>query len=186
MKLKIDREKVAELLLTTHALVSLSMADARQLVSYMLLARFEQGSSIFSDNNQDIGREYMLLVLEGEVLIETSSNGDGSAVVNMLGAGRLIGEMSLIDGEPRSATCTAQTEVEVAMLSRSDLARLMDEYPSIAARFCLAIAKKIADNVRLGNKKLLILTQVNKAMRLELDAQIKRRPQRFGGGRRLE
>lgn len=183
MKLTIDREKVVELLLTTNALVSLSMADARQLVSYMLLARFEQGSVIFTDGKQNIGSEYMLLVLEGEVLVETNSNGESSTVVNMLGAGHLIGEMGIIDGEPRSATCTAQTAVEVAMLSRSDLGRLMDEYPSIAARFCLAIAKKIADNVRLGNKKLLVLTQVNKAMRLEIDAQIKRRPQRFGSGR---
>jgi CRP/FNR family transcriptional regulator, cyclic AMP receptor protein len=183
MKLTIDREKVVELLLANNALVSMSLADARQLVSYMLLASYEQGSVIFTADKQDIGSEYMLLVLEGEVLIETNSNGESSTVVNLLSAGHLIGEMGIIDGEPRSATCTAQTAVEVAMLSRRDLGRLVDEYPSIAARFFLAIAKKIADNVRLGNKKLQVLAQVNKAMRLEIDEQIKRRPQRIGSGR---
>ncbi len=174
-----DKKKIANLLITPSALVALSMDDALLLTSYMLLARFEQGSIIFHASKQDIGSEHMLLILDGDVLIETHSNGDATTVVSILSAGHLIGEMSLIDGEPRSATCTAQTVVDVAMLSRRDLERLMLEHPSIAARFCLAMAKKLADHVRLGNQKLLMMSQVNDAMRLEIDAQIRKKSHRY-------
>jgi CRP/FNR family transcriptional regulator, cyclic AMP receptor protein len=179
MKVTINKEKIAQLLLTPNALITLSKEDALLLVGYMLLARFEQGSVIFQPDHQEVGGDYMLLVLDGDILVESHSTGDGSTVINILGAGHLIGEMALLDGEPRSATCTAQTVVEVAMLSRGDFARLMHEHPPIAARFCLAIAKKLADRVRQGNQKLLMLSQMHKAMQLELDAQVQKRSNRY-------
>jgi CRP/FNR family transcriptional regulator, cyclic AMP receptor protein len=118
-------------------------------------------------------------VINGDVLIEHDSTGDGSVVVSVLGAGNLIGEMGVIDGAPRSATCTAQTDVEAAVLSRSDLERLLIAHPQLGARFVMAIAKRLADRVRLGNQKLLMLSQVNDAMQQEIRAQTNKRPHRF-------
>ena len=44
---------------------------------------------------------------------------DDSVVVSVLASGSLIGEMGILDGEPRSATCTATTELDVVMQSLS-------------------------------------------------------------------
>jgi CRP/FNR family transcriptional regulator, cyclic AMP receptor protein len=181
MNTQTDKDKIAELLLTPDALVTLSLQDAKVLVGYMLLSKFKEGSVIFEAGKQHIASDYLLLVLEGDVLIETVSTGDGSAVMNILSEGHLIGEMGVIDGAPRSATCTAQTDVEVAMLSKTDLERLLVEEPSLAARFVLAIAKRLADRIRLGNQKLLMLTQVNQAMQAEIGVQKAKRPHRFMG-----
>lgn len=179
MNADLTKDTIAQLLLTPDALVTLSLEDAKTLVGYMLLSQFKAGTVIFRSGQQGEPSDYLLLVIEGDVLIEHDSTGDGSVVVDNLGPGHLIGEMGVIDNAPRSATCTAQTDVEVAMLSRSDLERLLYEQPQLGARFVLAIAKRLADRVRLGNQKILMLSQVNDALQQELKAQVNKRPHRL-------
>lgn len=175
----LTKDAIAQLLLTPDALVTLSLDDAKTLVGYMLLSQYKEGAVIFRAGQQGVASDYLMLVIDGDVLIEHDSTGDGSVVVSVLGAGHLIGEMGVIDGAPRSATCTAQTAVEVAMLSRTDLERLLIEHPQLGARFVMAIAKRLADRVRLGNQKILMLSQVNDAMQQEIKAQSAKRPHRF-------
>ncbi|MEN9588076.1 MAG: hypothetical protein RIT15_1651 [Pseudomonadota bacterium] len=172
-------EKIALLLLTPDALVTLSLEDAKTVAGYMTVSQLEPQTVVFQANQVDAASDYMLLVLEGEILIETLSSGDSAVVVNVLGRGHLVGEMSLLDGTPRSATCTAQTDVEVARLTRNHLEKIIEEHPVIAARLLMAIAKRLADRVRLGNHKLLMLSQVNEAMRGEMNVKSRKRPHRF-------
>lgn len=174
-----DILKIANLLLTPDALVTLSSSDAQTVARYMTVSQLKEGAIIFESNRPEIASDYMLLVLEGDVLIETQSTGDSAVVVNILSAGHLIGEMSVLDGAPRSATCTAQTDVGVAMLTGAALEQLIAEHPKIGARFVLAIAKRLADRVRQGNQRLLILNQVNQAMQQEIEVKSRKRKHRF-------
>ena len=48
-----------------------------------------------------------------------------------LGEGDFFGEISLIDGQPRSATITATDEVSTLTLGREQFQRLIDEHPSV-------------------------------------------------------
>ncbi len=90
--------------------------------------------------------------------------------MTVLGPGSLIGEMSLIDGSPRSATCVAATDVSAGRLTRDALAQLMSEQPAWAARLLLAISKRLSDHLREANRKILTFTQVSRALQQELDA----------------
>ncbi|MDI9332787.1 MAG: cyclic nucleotide-binding domain-containing protein [Cytophagales bacterium] len=170
-----NSSEIAHLLLTPDALVTLSLQDAQTVAGYMTVSKRPEGAVIFEANRVDIPNDYMLLVLSGDVLIEADSLGDNAVVVTILSVGHLIGEMSVLDGAPRSATCTAQTDVEVAMLTGAALERLLAAHPSIGARFVLAIAKRLADRVRLNNHKLLILSKVNQAMQQEIDVKSRKR-----------
>lgn len=171
-----NKDQIAQLLLAPDALLSLSLEDAKTIVGYMLLTNYKPESVIFQAN---VASDYMLLVLRGDVQIEACSTGDGTVIVDIASQGHLLGEMGVLDGSARSATCTAKTDVEVAMLSKSDLARLLTDSPSIAARFILAIAMRLADRLRLANRKLLMMNQVNTAMQEEIQTQRVRRPHRF-------
>jgi CRP-like cAMP-binding protein len=172
-------DKIAPLLLTPDALVTLSLEDAKTVAGYMTVAQLKPQTVVFQASQTEAATDYMLLVLEGEILIEALSSGDSTVVVNILGQGSLVGEMSLLDSAPRSATCTTQTLVEVALLTRDHLEQIMQEHPTIAARFLMAIAKRLADRVRLGNHKLLLLSQVNDAMSEEMSAKPLKRSHRF-------
>ena len=94
--------------------------------------------------------DYMLLVLEGDIAVENELPGlHESMVVNIMGPGHLIGEMGVLDGAPRSATCTANTNIAVAVLSRTALMRM-------------------ADRLRETTRKLKTFAQMNKALQQEL------------------
>jgi len=174
-----SKDEIARLLLTPHALMSLSLDDAKTIVGYMLLTSFNPDTVIFEAQQARTKSDYLLLVLRGDVLIETPSTGDGTVVVDVLGSGHLIGEMGVLDGSPRSATCTAKTEVDVAMLSRTDLERLLVESPQIGARFLLAIATRLADRLRISNRKLLMMSQVNQALQEEISAPMVKKSRRL-------
>lgn len=164
------QERAAHQLVTPGALVQLSLADAREVVRYMQPRRVTAGTVIFqSGEATDV--DHMLLVIDGDVTVESQASPTSEGmVVSVMGPGSLIGEMGLIDGEPRSATCTAATDLGVGLLSRAALTQLIQAQPDVAARLLLAISKRIADHLRDANRKLMTFAQVSRAMQQELDA----------------
>lgn len=164
------RERAATLLASAGALVELGAADARVIVSYMQPHRVSAGTVLMRQGER-AEKESMALILEGEVTVENeiASHGQGM-VVSVLGPGSVIGELGLIDQSARSATCTATTDLSLAVLPSDALTRLLADRPAVASRLLLAIAKHIADHLRETNRKLLAMARVGKAMQQELDA----------------
>lgn len=164
------QERAAHQLVTPGALVQLSLEDAREVVRYMQPRRIPAGTTIFRAGDATEVDD-MMLVIDGDVTVENqASPASEGLVVTVLGPGSLIGEMGLIDGSPRSATCMAATDVAAGRLSREALARLMAEQPGVAARLLLAISKRLSDHLREANRKLMTFSQVSRALQQELDA----------------
>lgn len=161
-------EVAARLLVTPSALDELNLADAVKIVGYMK-PRLIKAGTVFIREGETRQNDYMLLVLDGDISVENELPGlHESMVVNVMGPGSLIGEMGVIDGAPRSATCTATTDVAVAVLTRSALTRLLKDEPRVAARLLLAISKRMADHLRETTRKLRTFAQMNKALQQEL------------------
>lgn len=160
----------AALLVTSGALVELSAADARQVARHMHLQHFDAGDIVIREG-ETVYNDFMALVLDGEVTVENSlAAAQDSMVVSVLGPGGLIGELGLVDNEPRSATCTAASDLLLAILTRQAMQQLMAEKPDVAARLLLGIAKRVADRLRGTTRKLITFAQVSKALQQELDA----------------
>jgi CRP-like cAMP-binding protein len=150
----VTQERAARLLITPSALGELSLADAKQVLEYMKPKRISAGS-VFIREGEQTYNDYMMLVLDGDVAVEGTMPGEHeNIVVSIMGPGSLIGEMGVIDGGPRSASCRADTALAVAVLSRSALRRLIAEQPAVSARLLLAMSKRMADRLRETNHKL--------------------------------
>jgi CRP-like cAMP-binding protein len=163
-------EVAARLLVTTSALDDLTLADAFKVVAYMRPKRIAAGT-VFIQEGVIKRNDYMLLVLEGDVTVESELPGwQETMVVDVIGPGHLIGEMSALDGLSRSATCTATTEIYAAVLSRTALMRLLKDDPQVGARLLLAISKRMADRLRGITRKLCMFAQMNKTLQQELQA----------------
>ncbi|MFD2377810.1 Crp/Fnr family transcriptional regulator [Ottowia pentelensis] len=115
------------------------------------------------------GDESMALILSGDVTVESVSATE-ELVVSVLGPGSLIGELGLVDQTARSATCTAASDLALAVLKREAFEQLMAEQPGVATRLLLAISQRVAGHLRETNRKLLTLARVNKALQQELGA----------------
>lgn len=165
----LDPEEVAaRLLVTPSALEELTLADAVRVVRYMRPKRIAAGT-VFIREGEVQHNDYMLLVLEGDIAVEAELlRVNESLVVNILGPGHLIGEMGMLDGSPRSATCTASTDIAAAVLSRTALMTLLKNEPKVAARLLLAISKRMADRLRETTRKLRTFAQMNKALQDEM------------------
>jgi CRP/FNR family cyclic AMP-dependent transcriptional regulator len=161
-------EVAARLLVTASALDDLTLADAFKVVAYMRPKRIASGT-VFIQEGEVKQNDYMLLVLEGDIAVESELSGLHDAmVVSVMGPGNLIGEMGVLDGSPRSATCTATTEIYAAVLSRTALMRLLKDEPRVGARLLLAISKRMADRLRETTRKLRTFAQMNKTLQQEL------------------
>lgn len=171
----------ASLLVTPMALGELSLDDAKHVISFMRPKRILEGT-VFIKENEAAHTDYMLLVLKGEVTVEGEiSSVQENLIVSVMGPGSLIGEMGILDGAPRSATCTASTDVTVAVLARDDLKRLMEQNPKVAARFLMAVSTSMAERLRETTRKLKSFSQVNRALQQELGAVMNNRTGTTGG-----
>lgn len=162
-------ELAAELLRGPTALMQLTLDEARQVVSYMLPMRIPEGNTFIRQGDRH-STDFMVLVLEGDVTVDTIVvSRTQPLVVSVLGKGSLIGEMGLLDGEPRSASCTANSPLICAVLTRSALQQLMQDDPQTTAKLMLAVSIRIAQRLRDTSDKLKRYAQLTQTMQQEIN-----------------
>lgn len=89
----------------------------------------------------------VLILIEGKARVNSFS-GD---LIAEPGAGSVIGEMSLIDDKPRSATVVAVGKVLAAVIPNAKLWALMDEDPAIGKQILLNLARILTERLRRAN-----------------------------------
>jgi CRP/FNR family transcriptional regulator, cyclic AMP receptor protein len=62
-----------------------------------------------------------------------------------LGPGDYFGEISLIDGGPRTATVTADTPVTIEVVERRDFDSLLERVPGLPQRIMMGLAKRLRE-----------------------------------------
>jgi CRP/FNR family transcriptional regulator, cyclic AMP receptor protein len=101
---------------------------------------FKAGSVIFREG--DAANE-LFVIKSGQVRIQI-----GNRTVTELGQESIFGEMALIDSEPRSATATAITDVELVPVSEKQFLFLVSQTPY----FALKVMRVLAQRLRVTNK----------------------------------
>jgi CRP-like cAMP-binding protein len=84
-----------------------------------------------------------LLVLTGQVDIILAS-GD---VLNSAGPGELVGDLSAVDAQPRSASAVARTDVEVRAIAPGRFVELLDEQPELTKHLLWVLVARLRRNV---------------------------------------
>jgi CRP/FNR family cyclic AMP-dependent transcriptional regulator len=83
------------------------------------------------------GLEFLLIV-EGSARVEK----DGK-VIARLGAGDFFGEMSLLDGQPRSATVVADSPVVLLVVDVRSFGRLLDTVPGLSKKVMATLCERL-------------------------------------------
>ena len=162
-------ELAAKLLIAPTALMQLTREEAFIVVSYMTPRKIAEGTTFIKEGDaSDTG--FMMLLLEGEVTVENIVVSRHAPVtVTVLGPGSLMGEMGLVDGQARMASCTASADTRCAVLTRTALQKLSEDHPQTASKLMSAIALRIAERLRETSEKLKMYTQLVQAMQQEID-----------------
>ena len=119
--------------------------DAAALMASSRRRRFPAGSLLFLEGDD---AHTVLFVIEGQVKILITSTGGREVVLDVLGPGEIIGELSAIDGLPRSATAMTLSSVEIATVRTSDFQALLESHSSIARQLLMLIAVRLRSTSR--------------------------------------
>jgi CRP/FNR family cyclic AMP-dependent transcriptional regulator len=91
--------------------------------------------------------DFVAILLEGELQVSTRASGP----VARLGVGEVVGEMSLVDSAPTSATIRASRDSLVLFIDKGKLLQKLETDDGFAARFYRALAVFLADRLRATN-----------------------------------
>ena len=160
-----------DLLQNAPLLQDFTPAEADILGASMRLVRASPGQVMIREG--DAG-DWMLLVLKGTVDVtkrlppleapaaDTSlqDGGDGAQVreeisrVAVVRRGTVIGEMSMLDSEPRYASCTAIDTVEAGALGHHEIGVLIRDHPAVGAKLLVKITQLMAQRLRNASNQL--------------------------------
>jgi len=112
---------------------------------YMNAYQVHKGGVLFREFSKEA---FMCVILSGSVRVVKETSGGKPKVLRRFGAGRVIGEMSLMDGEPRSASLLAAKDTTVLIFTPKDLQKLSQMRPEVAIAFISRIAKEISIRLR--------------------------------------
>ena len=85
----------------------------------------------------------LFVIQSGRVKVSIVSEDGREVILSTLGEGDFFGDMSLLDGKPRSANVTATEETALLMLRRDDFIRLIQTIPQIAIKLLAVLAGRL-------------------------------------------
>lgn len=121
--------------------VGVDEASMRLVAGALRLRRFKRGETIF--HAEDPGNA-LFIVASGRVKITIpTESGSEPAILTTVSPGGYFGELSLLDGAPRSATAVALDAVETQVLRRDAFDGLVDAEPALRRALFAALAAEI-------------------------------------------
>jgi CRP-like cAMP-binding protein len=142
-----------------HALIpkcalleNFSAAEVRLLAQFMQVYRAEPGMEVLREGD---GGDFMLMVIEGRVEVAKRDQWNTPHSLASVDAGKTLGEMSMIDGEARFATCTAAEATLIAVLGRESLARIIVEQPMLGAKLLMELVLILSQRLRATSARLV-------------------------------
>ena len=128
-------------LLSKHPLFrELGREIHERIAAYATTRHAARGETIFMKG--DAGT-CLFAVCSGTVEVLVPSAAGKSAVMNLINAGEIFGEIALLDGRPRTADALAFTDCTLMVLERRDFLPLLREQPDIAVKLLEILCARV-------------------------------------------
>lgn len=89
--------------------------------------------------------DYLLVVLSGKIKVVLLGEHGQELILAILEPGSYVGEMSLLEGAPRSATIMTMEPSDFIRLARDPILTLIKQHPSLAMKILLALSKRVRE-----------------------------------------
>jgi len=104
----------------------------------------------------------LYVIREGKVRIIRSDEEGNEIELAIFSKGDFFGELAMIDGEKRSASAVAKSDVRAAVIFKPDLDEFIEKYPKKGINILYGISKIIATRLRLLNEDFFSIQSKNK------------------------
>jgi CRP/FNR family transcriptional regulator/CRP/FNR family cyclic AMP-dependent transcriptional regulator len=138
----------AGLLQRVPLLAALTDADREALARSASRRRFRRGDIIFQ---KDDPGQSLFIVARGSVRIYVPSTQGADLTLAVLGPGQFFGDLSLLDGRPRSASASALADTSVVAIERSDFVALVRSRPEAAMSVLATVARRLRETDEMAS-----------------------------------
>ena len=115
------------------------LADVTNLQTFsrnaLVILAEDQGDSFF-------------IIRSGKVKVSVTGPDGREIILSLFGPGEFFGELSLLDGHPRSADVTTVERTELLVIRRTDFARVIEQHPVIPTHLMIALATRLRKSDR--------------------------------------
>ena len=156
-KIYCSEEELANSLELTKWAVDFSWDQICTISRHMESYTASKGTTIFDEGAED---NTMAIVIKGKIDIIKKESGSKINIIASILPSQSFGEMSLVDGEPRSAQAIAAMDTQMLFLSRDNLLNLLDTNPRLAFKLLWIITQMLSQRLRRTSGNLV--AQLNK------------------------
>lgn len=129
-----------------------SRAEIEQLVYYMHGYKAPKGTTLFREGERN---SYLIVITKGKAsVLKDDGTGQSKEIATVL-KGATLGEMSIIDDFPHSATVVTLEDSEIALISKSNLENITTKHPALGVKLLWQIASQLSARVRQASGRLV-------------------------------
>jgi CRP-like cAMP-binding protein len=121
--------------------------QAQAVADSVVKRRFRRGEIIVEQGRKS---NALFILLNGRARVLTADSRGREVILAVLQAGDYVGEMSLIDNEPHSATVRAEVQTDMLILGRTEFSRCLPETSSLA----YAILRGLVMRLRAADRQI--------------------------------
>ncbi|MBW8722187.1 MAG: Crp/Fnr family transcriptional regulator [Polaromonas sp.] len=125
----------------------LTAAQAASVADTVVKRRFKRGEPIVEQGKKS---NALSIILTGRARVVTTDSRGREVILATMHPGDYVGEMSLIDNEPHSATVRAEIQTDALILGRLEFARCLPENSSMA----YAVLKGLVQRLRHADRQI--------------------------------
>lgn len=149
-----DVQHIADVLDFTDWGKAFEWDEIKTIARYMNFMEYPAGHVIFNEGDKE---NYMAILASGSVNIMKQSADETEKIVVTISKGGIIGEMALIDSEPRSATAVTVTPVTLLTLSQPNFDKMANDFPVIGVKALRRIALALSRRLRQTTGRFMYL-----------------------------
>lgn len=136
----------------------LPWADGMDRSEVETFARFldpyqiEKDQTLFLEGDRKL---FMVILLKGKIRIFKQDSSGSLQNLNTIGPGKILGEMALVDGSPRSASAVASEETVFLRMTQESFQKIQDEFPRLGMKIFAQISRLLSHRLRQTSGSLV-------------------------------
>jgi len=132
--------EISRLLVGSELFASLSTDDLNELALHAMIRSIPEKEIIFEKG--DAGNE-LFAILHGRVKVSSFSEDGKEMIFSILESGNFFGETALLDGQNRSATCTAIEDCQMVVIERHSFILFLENHPEVAIHLLSLLSQRL-------------------------------------------
>jgi len=167
-KEKTQDERIKEAIKSVTIFKNLSDKELTEVKNAVYNRTYKKGDYIFKQGHPGNG---MYIILTGIIQIiqeKSVAEEKKEEIIATLQGGDFVGELSLLDESPRSASALCTELTEVMGFFRGDLMDLVNKRPVLGSKIIINIARVLGERLRISNDKHVKVQDENKLLKEQL------------------